>query len=782
MKSIIVNNTLTFASLDDVEIKNGKKVYIVPKSVKEIECNAFLSFCIKKQQNLDYFVDEIILNDNIKKIEPFTFNNLNAKTVILSNNLQNIGNGAFSQSKIEKIIILDSVINIDEYAFKGCKNLKFVSLSNNIKILNQSTFNNCINLKEIILPSNLKKIGHECFRGSGLENIVIPNNVHIIDSFAFCDCINLKNIKLPENKRFERLGVSIFQDCEKLNNVIIPNSVKSIGGQCFSNCKSLTNIKFPNKLEYLCLASFYNCLSLKEITIINKNLKPTCIDEQVFSNCKSLEKVTMLGYFDFYSDLFRDCKSLKQVNIYGLEIDLSPFKNLDFYIDNKEALERLNIISKAVKGYTTLEYNFAYELAYFNQQEIFKNAFFKFYNRLKNKFISQNDDSKDITKFETLCYNLGVFNQNREIANKAYNFLDEMFSKNVLELKTLGSYFLNFHPKGYKKEFVDFITNKENFIKIMDLENQDLHLIVEIYDKFEDLQENHLSKNNHHRNLAPTVEFFKEKLALNKFKGINEKNILIAEEVAKFSNKQSHFETALNVMKELKKMQSRKGFKDKAIKENPFENIEIIENEIKKTNLDSLATIGKFIDNNFSYEWLAKNDPRNLMLGYYCSCCAHIGGAGDGIMRASIILPNVRNLVIKNNKGRIVAKATLYINIKQGYGVFNTIQVNENIIDEKEKEKIFQKFLKGAYDFIEDYNKNNRDKPLTKVNVGLGLNSLSKLIFRDFKESEILQAIDFSNYKIDQHYNGDWQDMQFCIYNKNEPFKKEIGEENLYNE
>ena len=159
------------------------------------------------------------------------------------------------------------------------------------------------------------------------------------------------------------------------------------------------------------------------------------------------------------------------------------------------------------------------------------------------------------------------------------------------------------------------------------------------------------------------------------------------------------------------------------------------------------------------------------MLGYYCSCCAHLGGVGDGIMRASIILPNVKNLVVKDEKNRIVAKATLYINQKKGYGVFNTVQVSEEV-NEKNKEKIYEKFLKGTYAFIDNYNKTNKI-PLKKVNVGLNLNGLATQIFRDFKRSDILEVIDFAMYGIEHNYSGDWQDTQYTLYNQNEEYKKE---------
>ena len=33
------------------------------------------------------------------------------------------------------------------------------------------------------------------------------------------------------------------------------------------------------------------------------------------------------------------------------------------------------------------------------------------------------------------------------------------------------------------------------------------------------------------------------------------------------------------------------------------------------------------INENFSFEWLPKQDYDNLVLGKYCNCCAHVDGA-----------------------------------------------------------------------------------------------------------------------------------------------------------
>jgi len=787
MISIVINNILTHASLEDVKIINGERVYIVPENIIEIAKNAFISFRDETKsteffvdKNEIFKVDKIILSNNITEIKDETFKDVQAQTIVLPNNLQKIGESAFKKSGIEFITLPESLKEIGKMAFCDCINLQEINIPSKVQNLNFATFKFCTQLDTVHFSEGLKTIKTECFYYSGVKNLTIPNSVSVIESFAFASCSFLKQITLPKNKHFVKLSNSLFQECVSLKSIEIPSSVKTISSYCFHACKLLQKIKLPSFIKFYEISCFSKCYNLTEITLINKGKLTAHIGENAFEHCENLQKANLIGAFECYPNIFKTCKKIKYINKDGEIYDFSNFEDVDLFIDNFSALQKLKVISNTIKNKTTLQYDFAYDLCYYNNHKEFENAYFKFYNRLKNKYITNDTDSKNKNKFDVFCYNLGLFEENREISNKAYNFLEEVLSKNLLPVNKLGTYFSSMHAKGYKKDFANFILNKENFKKLMELEYQDFNIITEIYENFDELQQNHRSSNHHHRKLAPTVEYFKSAITKDKFDFVDETNLYIAEEISKFSNKQYHFETALKVTNELNEMIEKTGYIDTPLLEDPFETIDTLEAEILKINQNNLELIKETIDNNFTYEWLRKSDPKNLMLGFYCSCCAHIGGAGDGIMRASIILPNVKNLVIKNEYNRIVAKATLYINQKLGYGVFNTIQVSEDITVNADQNQIFEKFLKGAYAFIKDYNNKNKDNPLKQVNVGLGLNSLRKNIQEKFKEVVPLNAINFSEYKIDNEYDGDWQDMQYCIYNINEEYKKEPGEEDIY--
>lgn len=172
------------------------------------------------------------------------------------------------------------------------------------------------------------------------------------------------------------------------------------------------------------------------------------------------------------------------------------------------------------------------------------------------------------------------------------------------------------------------------------------------------------------------------------------------------------------------------------------------------------------VRDNFSYEWLNKKAAENLVLGKYCNCCAHVNGAGAGIMRSSIILDNVQNLVIRNTLGEIVAKSTLYINREKGYGVFNNVEASLELKKSEDLESVYQAFMRGAKKFIEVYNENN-DIKITELTIGADRNRIKEQFHAHKHEDHaVLEPLNYSTYGYDNgHYRGDAMNHQMLVLN-----------------
>ena len=55
------------------------------------------------------------------------------------------------------------------------------------------------------MPEGLEKIGWGCFKGSGLEEIIIPKSVKKIEWIAFSQCKNLQRVVFQEGSELREL-------------------------------------------------------------------------------------------------------------------------------------------------------------------------------------------------------------------------------------------------------------------------------------------------------------------------------------------------------------------------------------------------------------------------------------------------------------------------------------------------------------------------------------------------------------------------------------------------
>ena len=81
------------------------------------------------------------------------------------------------------------------------------------------------------------------------------------------------------------IPANAFKSCTKLFEIVLPNSITSIGERAFISCTSLTSISIPNCVTSIGEYAFRYCSALTSITIGNNVLS---IGAYAFENCKSL--------------------------------------------------------------------------------------------------------------------------------------------------------------------------------------------------------------------------------------------------------------------------------------------------------------------------------------------------------------------------------------------------------------------------------------------------------------------------------------------------------------
>lgn len=289
-------------------------------------------------------------NSNINKIE--------IPSLIEGYSVVNIGESAFHKCNlITSVTIPKSVVNIECGAFYECYNLESVVICDGVKTLEDEVFKYCNKLVYITLPDSISYIGYEAFYGTGYYNDTenwdnkvlyignhlieaqsdisgeyrIKESTKVIASEAFSrglnSCDSLSNIVIPDS--VISIGYIAFSGCDGLTNVKIPGSVVDIGVSAFSDCKNIESITIENGVKKIGNSAFRGCSSLKKIEIPDS---VQSIESDVFDGCTSLTNVKLSANIKTISSgLFYGCKNLSEIIIPDSvkSIDYAAFANCD---------------------------------------------------------------------------------------------------------------------------------------------------------------------------------------------------------------------------------------------------------------------------------------------------------------------------------------------------------------------------------------------------------------------------------------------------------------------
>lgn len=763
----------------------------------------------------------INIPSKIKIISKFSFSKSGIEKIKLNSGINIIEESAFNECKnLENIKLPNTITKIESKAFMNCKNLKNVTLSRKLESIGEDAFYGCENLKKIVIPRNVKKISRSAFCNSGIVNIKLKNKVEIIGEYAFSYCRNLNNIILPSNIRKIECGAfsnsalktiylnnklriieeDAFFNCKSLEFIKMPNSVEALGARTFKS-SSLKEVTLSEKLNYIPEECFYECnelkscyihsniKSLKNLCFANSGLEEITIDdgiwqvgEEAFLNCYNLNQieipnsVTSIG-----KNAFKGCSfkyiyklyngkwilSVNSLNRSGISkcYDISKIGDMYSQIlalkDSEKILDRLVILKKN-NIYITNE---CYENEKF-MENIFYNDNLDFVKKLFKRLKIQEVNEKYILPFYKLLYNLGAFSDDLVARQRACNFIENLFDKSLINFNSIYKEIEKINIDSYNAKWAEFIMENNNFLELLKLEKEGRdELIANTCNRFEQLRDFCRSNKGSQRYLKPTLDKALECFAEIPFDGVDENTKDISIELSKFTSKQEIFDEAKDIREKYLLLKKENKVKDDILDESIYEEIDEERKNILKDSGKIMESLSNVAEEKFTYEFLSKYDPRNFVIGKYCSCCANLDGVGKGIVYASVLHPDCQNIVIKDSKGKIVAKAILYVNRKQGYGVLNTIEVNTNI-DEENKNIIYKKIKKGITAFASKYNELNEIK-LKQVNVGMDFNALKMQIRKNDEPGSILKAIDFSDYTYPYHSHiGDWQDEQYVIWKK----------------
>lgn len=283
-RSFMNNSAMTSVTFPASITKVGYDAFRECSNLSKVEAASLQSWC-----NIDFEMDE------------------GAGYGISSNPLMYANHLFVNGIKVIDLIIPDEVTEIKDWVFAHMTGLKSVKMPASVTTIGARAFLGCNSLYDVALSENLTAIGTGAFYQTNLQSIVFPESLKTIDDGAFSET-PLVLVEIPDG--VENMGKIAFKDCKELKTVVIGNGLRTIPERAFDRCSVLRSVTFGNSVEKIMECAFQRT-ALREVVIPNS---VTTIGDGAFISCESLETLELpSGLTSIGKYAFEDCSSLKKV-------------------------------------------------------------------------------------------------------------------------------------------------------------------------------------------------------------------------------------------------------------------------------------------------------------------------------------------------------------------------------------------------------------------------------------------------------------------------------------
>ncbi len=183
---------------------------------------------------------------------------------------------------------------------------------------------------DVIIPAVYKGLPVTKIKGKVLwmakiNSLIIPGSIKEIGGYAFSFCAKLTKVLIQEG--VHTIGEAAFGANSTLKEIHIPQSVTSIERYAIQNCYELPSVTIPDKVACISYWTFGGCKNLKSI-VIGKGV--TKIERGAFYGCMKLDKV-------YYKGSYTDWQS---VSIENTENECLYKARVYYYSESKPLQER----------------------------------------------------------------------------------------------------------------------------------------------------------------------------------------------------------------------------------------------------------------------------------------------------------------------------------------------------------------------------------------------------------------------------------------------------------
>jgi len=189
---------------------------------------------------------------------------------------------------------------------------KDARLGNIISVLLLERFGDkrIVNIPATIEGYEINEIPAGTFQYSKMEQLILPDSVKTIRSTSFADCQNLRKVMIPDS--VTHIEEWAFFGCSNLEEIRLSNNIQKIGSHAFDECRSLVSVKLPDYIDYIGAFAFSET-AIESITL-SHGIK--YLANSLFYGCERLQKVELQeGLEEIGSMTFHNCCSMKQLNL-----------------------------------------------------------------------------------------------------------------------------------------------------------------------------------------------------------------------------------------------------------------------------------------------------------------------------------------------------------------------------------------------------------------------------------------------------------------------------------
>lgn len=160
-------------------------------------------------------------------------------------------------------------------------------------------------------------LGEDALEGyKKIRKVVFPSTLREIDGCFFSEHGHedyLEEVDFSKVKLLKEIPDGLFENCERLQKIDIPEGVEIIGSSVFDSCTNLRKITFPSTLKSL-QSTTYECEMIEELDLSKVHLLEEIPEYFISENCDIQTLVIPVGV-KIVGDEFASSKSIREVYV-----------------------------------------------------------------------------------------------------------------------------------------------------------------------------------------------------------------------------------------------------------------------------------------------------------------------------------------------------------------------------------------------------------------------------------------------------------------------------------